>query len=52
MHYGLQDDRKPIDYQNAYGKGTLQSELLGNVLQAQNLNGLADKFNDIKEGHY
>ena len=37
---------------HAYGKLTGGSEHVGNVIKAQNLNGLADKFNDIKEGKY
>lgn len=36
----------------AYGKKTFASEHVGEVVKAQNLNGLADKFNDIKESKY
>lgn len=46
------DDISALDYRKAFGKKTNESMALGKVMKAQNLNGLADKFNDIKEGHY
>lgn len=36
----------------AFGKKTYNSDHVNHVIKAQNLNGLADKFNDIKEGKY
>lgn len=36
----------------AYGKKTYGSDHVNHVIKAQNLNGLADKFNDIKEAKY
>ena len=52
VHPGLQDGqpKKPLGY--AYGKGTVPTEAVNHVIKAQNLNGLADKFNDAKEGKY
>jgi len=52
VHPGFQQDRKPIDYHKSFGKQTHFSEAVGQIVKAQNLNGLADKFNDIKEGKY
>lgn len=51
-HWGVADDqsRFPKDY--AYGKGTYGSEHVSDVIKAQNLEGLADRFNDIKESKY
>ena len=42
--------RFPAEY--AYGKSTYQSDHVDDVVKAQNLAGLADKFNDIKEDKY
>lgn len=52
VHPGLQEGQpnKPITY--AYGKQTQATEPVNHVIKAQNLNGLADKFNDAKEGKY
>jgi hypothetical protein len=36
----------------AFGKKTYNSEHVNDIIKAQNLQGLADKFNDIKEGKY
>jgi hypothetical protein len=51
-HPGLYNDPayKPADH--SYGKHTYDSEHVDRVIKAQNLAGLADKFNDIKEGKY
>lgn len=35
-----------------YGKATGKSELVGDVMRAQNLSGLADFNNDLKESQY
>ena len=52
VHPGLQDGQPshPVTY--AYGKQTQATEPVNHVIKAQNLNGLADKFNDAKEGKY
>jgi hypothetical protein len=36
----------------AFGKKTYGSDHVNEVIKAQNLAGLADKFNDIKENKY
>jgi hypothetical protein len=36
----------------SYGKSTYASEHVSDIIQAQALSGLADKFNDIKEANY
>ena len=36
----------------SYGKQTYGSEHVNEVIKAQNLAGLADKFNEIKENKY
>lgn len=51
-HWGLADDPEPFPKSYSYGKSTYISEHVGQVIKAQNLNGLADKFNDIKEDKY
>ena len=48
----MQEDAENIDRNRAYGKTTFASDGVGLVIKAQNLNGLADKFNDIKEDKY
>ena len=37
---------------HAYGRKTQGTDPVDVVIKAQNLNGLADKFNDAKEGKY
>ena len=51
-HWGLADDGEPFPKGYSYGKPTYISEHVGQVVKAQNLSGLADKFNDIKEDKY
>lgn len=51
-HWGLADDPKAFPDNYSYGKPTYTSEHVSNVIKAQNLSGLADKFNDIKEDKY
>lgn len=41
-----------IPDQGRFGKKTFGSDHVDTVIQAQNLKGLADKFNDIKEAKY
>jgi len=41
-----------MDRNRAFGKQNLDSDHVDAVIKAQNLNGLADKFNDIKESKY
>ena len=52
VHPGLQEGQPGLPLTYAYGKGTVPSEVVNEVIKAQNLNGLADKFNDAKEGKY
>jgi len=46
------DDAENIDRNRAFGKIIQNSDPVSLVMKAQNLNGLADKFNDIKESKY
>jgi len=41
-----------LDRNRAYGRSTLGSEKVGEIIKSQNLNGMADKFNDIREAKY
>lgn len=52
VHPGLYDDAPNVTENHAFGKKTYGSEHVDNVMKAQNLAGLADKFNDIKEIKY
>lgn len=46
------NDEMKVPGNHAFGKKTYGSDHVDTVIKAQNLNGLADKFNDIKEGKY
>jgi hypothetical protein len=48
-HWGHADDPSRFAENYSYGKPTYKSEHVMEVMKAQNLAGLADKFNDIKE---
>ena len=50
-HYGLVDDPTP-DEKFSFGKKTHESEHVSEVIKAQNMAGLADYNNDLKEGKY
>ena len=50
-HYGQVEDALPGD-KFVFGKKTHGSEHVGEVIKAQNLAGLADYNNDLKEGKY
>lgn len=52
QHFGLKDDAENLDRNRAYGRSTLGSEKVGEIIKSQNLNGMADKFNDIREAKY
>lgn len=52
VHHGLVTDVENRDRNRTYGKLTQASENVNGVIKAQNLNGLADKFNQIKEAKY
>lgn len=52
VHPGLINDGIPVAENQAFGKKTYNSEHVNEIIKAQNLQGLADKFNDIKEGKY
>jgi hypothetical protein len=51
-HYGVAEDplNKPVAF--SYGRSTHSSEHVHDVIKAQDLSGMQDKFNDIKEGQY
>lgn len=51
-HWGMADDQPKMDQSHSFGKVAVDSEHVDQILKAQNLEGLADKFNDIKEGQY
>jgi hypothetical protein len=51
-HYGVAEDPLHFPDSYSYGKGTYASEHVSKVIKAQDLNGLQDKFNDIKENQY
>ena len=48
-HWGVANDDKPFHDGYSYGKATYASAHVSDVIKAQTLAGLADKFNDIKE---
>lgn len=52
VHPGMRDDVENIDRNRAFGKIVSASDPVSTVIKANNLNGLADKFNDIKESKY
>ena len=52
IHPGLFNDGPKVPDNYAYGKKTYGSDHVDTVIKAQNLAGLADKFNDIKENKY
>lgn len=52
VHPGMYQDKPKVQEGFAYGKKTYGSDHVDGVIKAQNLAGLADKFNDIKEGKY
>lgn len=55
VHPGLQEGKPNFDLSYAFGQKNAamrQVQPVGEVVKAQNLNGLADKFNDAKEGKY
>jgi len=48
-HYGVAEDPMKFPENHIYGKSTYQSEHVNEVIKAQDLQGMQDKFNDIKE---
>ena len=55
VHPGLQEGKPAFDLAYAFGQKNAAMRAVqpvGEVIKAQNLNGLADKFNDAKEGKY
>jgi hypothetical protein len=52
VHPGMRADIENLDRNRAFGKIGEPSDPVSIVIKAQNLNGLADKFNDIKESKY
>ena len=44
--------KPPVGESHAYGKKTYGSDHVDGVIKANNLAGLADKFNEIKENKY
>ena len=51
-HWGVADDGLKHAPGYVYGKQTFSSNPLNTVIKAQNLSGMADKFNDIMEAKY
>ena len=51
-HWGVAEDPKHFPDGYSYGKSTYASAHVSDVIKAQNIAGLADKFNDIKEDKY
>jgi len=53
VHPGLLDLAIPVADNHAFGRKQYNGgEGVTEIIKAQNLKGLADKFNDIKEGKY
>jgi len=52
VHPGLCEDKQNVPKDHAYGKPKLLSDHVNEVIRAQNLTGLADKFNDTMEAQY
>ena len=52
VHPGLQEDKQPVAKDHTYGRPKLVSDHVNEVIRAQNLTGLADKFNDTLESIY
>lgn len=52
VHPGLQEGQPGLPLKHAFGRKTHGTDPVDVVIKAQNLNGLADKFNDAKEGKY
>lgn len=52
VHPGLFHDAPKVPDNFSYGKKTYGSDHVDTVIKAQNLAGLADKFNEIKEQKY
>jgi len=52
VHPGLQEGQPDLPKSYSYGRKTQATDPVDVVIKAQNLNGLADKFNDAKEGKY
>jgi len=48
----MADDPAKFPAAYSYGKETYKSDHVDEVVKAQNLAGLADKFNEIKEDKY
>lgn len=52
VHPGLQEGQPTHAVGHSFGRKTMGTDPVDVVIKAQNLNGLADKFNDAKEGKY
>ena len=52
IHYGVFDDRPKVPEDHSFGKKFQGSDHVNEVIKAQNLDGLAARFNDIKESKY
>jgi hypothetical protein len=51
-HYGHANDAPHFPEAHSYGKASYGSEHVDGVIKAQDLVGMQDKFNDIKESKY
>lgn len=54
QHFGLKEDNERLmqNQKAVYGRPSWESDHVDTVIKSQNLNGLADKFNDIKQSKY
>ena len=52
VHHGLVEHVENLDRNRTYGKQTQGSENINGVIKAQNLVGMSEKFNSIKEAKY
>jgi hypothetical protein len=52
IHPGLFEDKPKVPENYVFGKKTYGSDHVDTVIKAQNISGLAERFNDIKESKY
>ena len=52
VHPGLFDDKPRVPEGFSFGRQTQGGDHVSGVIKAQNMQGLAARFNDIKEGKY
>lgn len=52
IHPGMQGDKQVIPENHSYGRKVEKNEGVEHVIKAQNMNGFADRSNDVLEGKY